>query len=99
VPGRITLSRLKLDGRELVPVVAASHGSPADASGGQCETQLYRLAGSAKPSWLHGAGFVLSGWVSLGADEAGAVGARPPGFGVGEMAAIEVGLGEYLGLF
>lgn len=88
----ISLASLKLNGRPLLPTVLAV---PQAAAADGCLVQLYRLGKAAKGS------FVLNGWLGLtegdgasGASNGGFVG--PAGaFGVGEMASVEVTLGEY----
>ncbi len=88
----ISLASLKLNGRPLLPTALAV---PQAAAADGCLVQLYRLRKAAKGS------FVLNGWLGLtegdgatGASNGGFVG--PAGaFGVGEMASVELILGEY----
>lgn len=91
----IRLSGLKLNGRPLLPgALLASQAAAADG----CLARLYRLSGRA----MHG-GYVLSGWVQLGEKPGGGSGCSggggggggTAGFGVGEMASLEVSLGQY----
>ena len=81
----ITLEGVKLNGRPLLPAsgLTATHAS----STGGCQQQLFRL-----PSRAAGKGFVLSGHCML---EEGGDGSNSPGFGVGQMASVELVLGEY----
>jgi hypothetical protein len=92
----INLTALKLNGRPLLPPGAALTASQAAAADG-CLLQLYRLPGS-RPTR---GGYALSGWVQLtepsSSSSIDAVGGGGCGaaYGVGEMASLEISLGEY----
>lgn len=78
--------------------------APQAAAPDGCLTQLYRLNSKATKH-----GFVLSGWVGLALAQAGGgsrvggsgssagvdIGTAGAGFGLGEMASVELTLGEY----
>jgi hypothetical protein len=91
----IRLAALKLNGRPLLPgELQVSAAAAADA----CASHLFRINSRA----TRGEAFVLSGWVQLGdgASSAGvagsgAVNGAASTFGVGEMASVELTLGEY----
>ena len=98
----ISVSSLKLNGRPLLR--GPLHVSQAAAGADGCPAQLYRL-----PSRATKAGFVLSGFVQLeqgggsgsgrGAAAGQALSSSGGGqFGVGEMASLELTLGEYSAL-
>lgn len=91
----ITLASLKLNGKPLLPgPLAAPQAAAADG----CLVQLYRLGKAAKGS------FTLSGWLGLTEGGGSSTGASngnngvvgpDDAFGVGEMASVELTLGEY----
>lgn len=96
----VTLSGLKLNGR---PLLLGDVIAPQAAAADGCLLQLFRLPGSSKAG--KAGSFVLSGWVALSeggtsstsSTGAGTAGSFPAGslFGVGEMASLELALGEY----
>lgn len=66
--------------------------APQAAADDGCLVQLYRLGKAAKGS------FVLSGWLDLtegGSSSSGGFVGPTSAFGVGEMASVELTLGEY----
>ena len=85
----VTLSGLRLNGRPLLPDALAV---PQAAAAEGCAVRLLRL--SSKVTGAR-AGFVLSGWLGLGGEAGGEAGDAGGGFGVGEMASLELQLGSY----